>query len=395
MKVPRRTFSLGGLLLAPTLLTTTADQPELRVAVIGHTGRGNYGHGLDSVWQKIAGMRVVAVADADPVGLTRELSALQVDASSGYTNFREMLDKIRPDIVAVCPRHPDQHRDMIVAAIESGAQGIYVEKPYVRTPAEADAISAALVGSSCKVAVAHRNRYHPVLHHISELVQTGKIGRLLEIRGRGKGDRRGGAEDLWVLGSHVLNMMTFLAGAPLDCSATMLANGRPVTKLDVREGAEGLGLLAGNEVHARFRFDSGVTAYFDSVANDQTNNEAFGLQLIGSEGVIAIQADREPLAYLLPGNPFRNSTEPRHLQAILPPHVDPVGLPELVKQIYDHRAAAQDLVEAMLNDRQPLCNHHEASLTVEMICAVFESHRSGGATVGIPMRMREHPLSRL
>ena len=38
--------------------------PNYRVAVIGHTGRGNYGHGLDVVWREIANVQIVAVADA-------------------------------------------------------------------------------------------------------------------------------------------------------------------------------------------------------------------------------------------------------------------------------------------------------------------------------------------
>ncbi len=101
-------------------------------------------------------------------------------------------------------------------------------------------------------AVAHRNRYHPVMKVIAELIKDGRIGRVLEIRGRGKGDRRGGGEDLWVLGSHVLNMITYLGGKPRSCSAMLLQDGRRVTKDDVREGAEGLGPLAGNELHARF-----------------------------------------------------------------------------------------------------------------------------------------------
>ncbi|UCD51159.1 MAG: twin-arginine translocation signal domain-containing protein, partial [Phycisphaerales bacterium] len=36
-----------------------------RVAVIGRTGRGNYGHGLDVVWNEIEQAKVVAVADED------------------------------------------------------------------------------------------------------------------------------------------------------------------------------------------------------------------------------------------------------------------------------------------------------------------------------------------
>ena len=34
-----------------------------RVAVIGRTGKGNYGHGLDRVWTEIPNAQVVAVAD--------------------------------------------------------------------------------------------------------------------------------------------------------------------------------------------------------------------------------------------------------------------------------------------------------------------------------------------
>jgi predicted dehydrogenase len=52
-----------------------------------------------------------------------------------------MLAVAKPDIVAVCPRYLDHHGEMLLAAAASGARGIYVEKPFCRTPAEADALS--------------------------------------------------------------------------------------------------------------------------------------------------------------------------------------------------------------------------------------------------------------
>ena len=64
---------------------------------------------------------------------------------------------------------------------------------------------AACEKRNVKLAVAHRNRYHPALAQIDKLIASGELGKMLEIRGRGKGDRRGGGEDLWVLGSHILN----------------------------------------------------------------------------------------------------------------------------------------------------------------------------------------------
>src|SRR5690606_11892373 len=114
-----------------------------------------------------------------------------------------MLAEVRPDIVVVAPRHLDQHRDMAVAAAESGARGIYCEKPFCRTPAEADAIVAACERSGTQLAIAHRNRYHPAVPVALAAVKDGAIGRLLEVRCRGLEDQRGGAQDLWVLGTHL------------------------------------------------------------------------------------------------------------------------------------------------------------------------------------------------
>jgi hypothetical protein len=39
-----------------------------RVAVIGRTGKGNYGHGLDVVWKALDNVEIVAVADEDEKG---------------------------------------------------------------------------------------------------------------------------------------------------------------------------------------------------------------------------------------------------------------------------------------------------------------------------------------
>ena len=56
--------------------------------------------------------------------------------------------------------------------------------------------------------------------------------------------------------------------------------------------------------------------------------------------------------------------------------------------------AVKDLLSAIDNDRQPECSIYEARLTIEMISAVFESHRVGGP-VTFPLKTRENPLSLL
>lgn len=388
----RRTFlaATSASLALPVVGRSAAD--KLRVAVIGHTGRGNYGHGLDTVWLSVPETKIVAVADPNAAGLAAAKKRLQTE--HGFEDYRAMLKAVEPNIVAVCPRHPDQHRDMIVASIEAEAKGIYVEKPFCRTPAEADDIIAAAEKHKAKVAIAHRNRYHPTLQAIDKLIADGGIGKVLEIRGRGKGDRRGGGEDLWVLGSHTLNLINYFGGKPLSCSAVMKQEGHRVIKADVKDGNEALGPLAGNEIHARYEMERGMVAYFDSIANDQTGNHGFGLQIIGSKGIIAIKCDRHPLAHLVPGNPFEPTDKPRPW---IPISSAGSGKPEprddLDEMVSHHGSPARDLIASIGSDRQPLCSAYEGATVIEMICSVFESHRQGSKVIAFPLKERGNALA--
>ncbi len=393
----RRTFLLAAssaVALSTNRSARSAEDDKISVAVIGHTGRGNYGHGLDTVWLRIPSTKIVAVADGDAGGLVKAKNRLRTE--SGFSDYREMLRTTKPAIVAVCPRQPDQRKDMILAAIQSGAVGLYVEKPFCRTPAEADAIIAACEKHHVKLAVAHRNRYHPALQGIDRLIAEERIGRVLEIRGRGKGDRRGGGEDLWVLGSHVMNLIQYFGGNPMTCSASMRQNGRAVVAADIKEGNEALGPLAADEVHARYEMERGTVAYFDSIANDGTKNAGFGLQIIGSQGIVDIDCDGDPLAHLVPGNPFQPTDSPRPW---IPISSAGPGKPEpdvdLKQQVSNHVGPARDLIAAIRDDRQPLCDVYQAANTVEMICAVFASHAEGGKAVAIPLTERENALRKL
>ena len=363
-----------------------------RVAVIGHTGHGDYGHGLDTVWLRLPEVELVAVADADPNGLAKAQKKLKLE--KGYADYRQMLAAAKPDIVAVAPRHLEEHRDMMLAAIEAGARGIYSEKPFCRTPAEADAIIAAADPHGVKIAIAHRNRYHPVVPVVQRLVKDDAIGRLLEIRCRGKEDARGGAEDLWVLGAHLLNLAVVYSGKPIAVSAVLSQDGRPVTKSDIREGAEGIGPIAGNQLHARFDTESGAPVFFDSLANAGVKTAGFGLQLIGTKGIIDFRCDTEPLAQICAGNPFQPVKDPRAWTPISSAGVgQPEPIADLKEQVSLHLLPARDLIAAMNENRQPLCSAADGRLVIEMIMAVFASHRQNGQRVAFPLTDRENPLA--
>src|ERR1700688_3477800 len=67
---------------------------QFRVAVIGRTGRGNYGHGLDIVWRQFDNVTILAVADENEQG--RLAAQKRLGAKNAYADFREMLKKERP-----------------------------------------------------------------------------------------------------------------------------------------------------------------------------------------------------------------------------------------------------------------------------------------------------------
>lgn len=397
-KAARREFLIGGAGLTAAAyagLARAAAEPDsvYRVAVIGHTGRGNYGHGVDRVWLDLPETKIVAVADPDEAGLAGAVRRL--GEPRGFADYRRMLDEVKPDLVAIGPRWLDQHRDMALAAAGCGAKGIYMEKPMCRSLVEADQMVAACQKNGVKLSIAFQTRHSQKLPVIRELIESGEIGRVLEFRARGKEDRRGGGEDLWVLGTHMFNLIHHLGGPPKWCFATVEQDGRPIGLDDVHEGAEGIGPLAGDSLHAIYRLEGGATASFDSTRDAAGSPTRFGLQIQGSKGVIQMfNTGHIPDTYLLPDSSWSPG---RTGKKWLPVTSAGVDRPEPLENQGLHGGnvlAVRDLIAAIEEDRQPLTGVLEARTATEMIVGVFESQRQGGP-VDFPLENRENPLTML
>jgi len=370
------------------------EMKKYRVAIIGRSGKGNYGHGLDKVWKEIPQAEIVGIADENPAGLKKTAESLGV--KSRYSDYHKMLQAERPDIVSVAPRWLDCHHDMVLACAEQGAS-IFLEKPMCRTLAEADAMVRACEEKHVKLAIAHQTRYSPRIRAVQKLITEGKIGRLLELRGRGKEDHRGGGEDLWVLGTHIFDLMRIFAGEARSCFARVTQGGRAVGPGDVKEGNEGIGPLAGDGIEATFKMENGCAAFFSSHRNMAARPSRFGLTLFGSKGVIKIHTGYLPDVHILEDP----SWEPGRTGSRWKP-VSSAGIdkPEPLKNT-DHPARGNgnvaivtDLIEAIEQDRQPLGSIYQARGATEMIAAVFESHRLR-APVTLPLENRDNPLRSL
>jgi predicted dehydrogenase len=362
---------------------------KYRVAVIGRTGKGNYGHGLDIVWKALDNVEIVAVADEHEQG--RTAAAKRLGAKNAYADYRQMLDKERPHFVSVADRWLDAHHEMVVACARAGAS-IYLEKPTCRTLAEADAMVRECEMRHVKLAVAHQTRYSPRLARVRDLIGEGRIGDILELRCRGKEDARGGGEDLMVLGTHLVDLMRFLVGDARWCHSAIVVNGRTATKADAREGGEKMGPVLGDQIHATYGFGKGIVGTFGSRKNAAGRDSRFGLEIRGTNGVIQLTTGGLPPVFLLDDPTWCPGKTKAAWQEITSAGI---GKPEPLKDgglDMANALIAKDLIDAVEKDRQPLGSIYDGRAALEMILAVYESWRLR-KTVELPLENRKHPLT--
>ena len=369
-------------------MATANDQSKSRAAIIGHSGHGEYGHGLDTVWTIFDSVEIVAVADPDDAG--RAEAQQRTGAKRAYRDYREMLDREKPDYVSIGPRWLDQRVEMVTAVAEAGAH-IYLEKPFARNLEEADQMIAAIEKNNVKVQTAHQMRKSPYAVRVKELLDAGEIGTIQEVRLRGKEDHRAGGEDLMVLGTHLFDLARMFLGDPHWVFAHVTHDGNDLTAGDVREPTEPIGPVGGNEIAAMFAFDNGVHAYFGSKASDQKGSSRWGTRIYGSRGIIDLPNQTYPK-----GQPRILRTHrwiPSKKRAWEPiegaPHAD---LPAEDRML-SNALMVQDLFDAVKADRKPAAGAHDARWAIEMILGIYESQKTGGR-VELPLKNRTHPLER-
>lgn len=371
--------------------TSAATSRKLRAAIIGHTGHGNYGHELDVIFNDRENVEVVAVADPDAAG--RAKAAERSGAKRTYADYREMLEREKPQLVSIAPRWTDEHFAMAKAALETGAH-LFIEKPFTQSLAEADELLALALTKrrGLKIAVPHQMRSAPNIVHLKRKLDEGLLGELLEIRAHGKQDARAGGEDLVVLGVHLFDLMRLFAGEPLWCNSRVLQAGRDITPADARAATEGIGPVAGDAISAQFAFARGVNATFKSRAAARDVAGPWGMELIGSKGIARIDANIWPEVFVAKYGAGPDAVSAKDWQRL---EDDPAAelAPEEKTVAKANARLVDDWLAAIAEDREPVCSGFNGMKAVEMALAVFEAGLRR-TRVDLPLAKRSHPLSR-
>lgn len=362
-----------------------------RAGVIGRTGRGGYGHGLDTVYRHMDEVDLIAVADDDPDGLEEAGRRLGVDKL--YPDYCEMLRREWFDIVSVCPRWLGQHAEMVAQVAKAGAC-VFLEKPIAPTLSEADAMIEACESAGVRMGVAHQGRMHRATAYARQLLMEGEIGEILSVQMHGKEDQRGGGEDLMVLGTHLFDMVRLLLGRnPIWVFASVTKqDGCPITVEDAQEGPEELGLIAGDRIHALYGFGNGVTATFETRRNQISESDRYGMWIYGSAGILTVHNSSQQIR--LYESPLWNPDIAVSVRDIT---AEAFGLapseqaPQADLQMEANVAIVRDVLQAQADGRRPVNSGHDARWALEMIHGVYESHLYG-ERVSLPLLNRQHPL---
>ena len=368
-------------------------------AVIGSTGKGGYGHRLDTAFD-IDDVELVAIADHDPEGLADAGERLGV--SQLYRDYRQMLETEKPDFVSIAPSWVTERVPMIEAAAAAGCH-IYCEKPVAGSLVEVDTIVAACQSAKVKMAVAHQWRAMLPVQKIIKDVKVGKFGKLLRVRTRPKDDSRGGGEELLLHGTHLFDLMMAFAGEPRWASGHVTVDNREATTEDTGQGNAPVGPIIGDSISAIFGFDNGVRGFFDSTAGLAIPGESNFDNLYG----LSLECERASLELREPGDVYIYPV-PRVLPDLRDLawervwmrewHERPEHAPDLLRKNWlsiGNKTLARDLIDAAEADREPLSSIRMVRFVNEMVQGVYSSHLLSGQRIAIPLTERTHPLGEL
>ncbi|HEY6738738.1 MAG TPA: Gfo/Idh/MocA family oxidoreductase [Actinopolymorphaceae bacterium] len=141
--------------------------------------------------------KVTAVADVVAENANRR--AEQLGGAQIFSDYKEMVKTADIQAVDIClPHH--LHADAIVAAAEAGKH-ILCEKPLGISMEEAKTVQAAIAANGVTLMCAHNQLYMAPVAKARELIQSGALGKVYEVRTTDSFFNRGLNKDMGWRGS--------------------------------------------------------------------------------------------------------------------------------------------------------------------------------------------------
>lgn len=239
----------------------------LKAAVIGV---GNMGRNQARVYDELPGVELAAVADTDEETARNVARLRHVRA---YTDYHELLDEVRPDVVSVTV--PTRwHYQVAMDALEAGCH-VLVEKPIAATLDEVQEIIARAAKLGRVLTVGHIERFNPAVIEMKRRIDAGQLGQIFIIHARRQSPFPKRILDVGVasdLATHELDMMRYLTGTEVAHLSAEVSQVLHPTHEDI--------------VFGLLRFENGVLGILD--VNWVTPTKIREISVTGERGMFVV-----------------------------------------------------------------------------------------------------------
>lgn len=186
---------------------------RLKIAVIGTGSMGmNHLRVLRDFSEEQ--VQIVGVAETHEPSLKLAMSRFHVP---GYSDYRQMVEKARPDLVAVVvPTH--LHFEAASYVLDQGIN-VLVEKPMTSTLEEAVTLIQLAQKRGVKLAVGHVERFNPAVIAVRQRLSSDELGKMFHLHARRLGPFPPRIRDVGVtldLATHDIDVMRYLTNAEVE-----------------------------------------------------------------------------------------------------------------------------------------------------------------------------------
>ena len=160
---------------------------EMQPIHVGIAGLGRAGWAMHRKEIEGSGGRFRIVAACDVIG-ERAARLSEAVGCAVRATVGELIADPAVELVDIATRSPD-HVPHALAALEAG-KNVFLEKPISLTKAGAERLRAAAGRSKGNLYIRHNRRFEPAFRHIQEIIASGILGWVYEIKLRRNGYQR-------------------------------------------------------------------------------------------------------------------------------------------------------------------------------------------------------------
>ncbi len=320
---------------------------------------------------------IVAICDLNQNNMRDKIIKFKLPSTVHcYTDYKEMLEKEKPDLVAIATES-GRHASIAIECLEANCN-LIVEKPLALSLADADAIIEKAKEKNLKVCACHQNRFNKSIQKIREAVEMNRFGKLYhgaahirwardyEYYSRAKWRGTWGQDGGTLMNQciHNIDLLRWMMGDDIECVVGMTDR----LKHDYIE-AEDLGI-------AIVKFKNGAYGIVEGTSNIYPKNLEETLYLFGEKGTVKAGGDSV------------NKIEEWCFSDMLD---DPIEVKAQFHENppniygYGHTPLYKDVIEAVEKDRAPYVDAEAGRRALELVLAIYKS-AAENITVEFPLR---------